>query len=593
MERTSPKSLNLFLLAGAFLIGTAIAIPIVYILSCAFVVTGQPLFWGTTTTTALLAIVSIRYRRRLRLSFSFEEEVFLLFACSFSSWLMFKTFRGDASGLLFVGSNNIFDFGHALGLIRSFSWGDNIPFMSPFQSGLPFFYHFFFNFYVGIWEYFGIPLVFAMNIPSILSFTTLLVVIYSIPKLFGNKSSVGWIAVLLTLTHPTITFWKYIGEKGISLATMKELWQIPTYPYAGPFDGSTISIFMTLNNYINQRHLTFGIALGLILYVIVWKILQNAKKIPLHMIVIIGAFVGAMFYWNMVLFIVITLSIFILFFVYKQVKAGIVFLLLVSVVCASLLIPYIATIKSSLQFINYMVASAMTSGHATWSVWQYLWENLTLLPFVSYVGYITIGKERRAFFPMVVVFVLLCVFAGYQQRGFDQKFLSLFIIPINILAAIGLVWIWNRKSFIVKILSCVLFFVLTISGVVDLLAVKNEFAYPMISSENISVITWIQKKTLKNAIFISYKDMIDPVVLAGRKNYYGFFGNVGWEKRSIQDVQKFYNGDTKAIEESGISYLLVPKWQKSDFPYVVDEIKLRQLYQVVYEDERFLIVKTK
>ena len=87
--------------------------------------------------------------------------------------------------------------------------------------------------------------------------------------------------------------------------------------------------------------------------------------------------------------------------------------------------------------------------------------------------------------------------------------------------------------------------------------------------------------------------MIDPVVLAGRKNYYGFFGNVGWEKRSIQDVQKFYNGDTKAIEESGISYLLVPKWQKSDFPYVVDEIKLRQLYQVVYEDERFLIVKTK
>jgi len=218
-----------------------------------------------------------------------------------------------------------------------------------------------------------------------------------------------------------------------------------------------------------------------------------------------------------------------------------------------------------------MVASAMTSGHATWSVWQYLWENLTLLPFVSYV--------------------LLCVFAGYQQRGFDQKFLSLFIIPINILAAIGLVWIWNRKSFIVKILSCVLFLVLTISGVVDLLAVKNEFAYPVISSENSSVISWIQQNTSKDAVFVSYSDMIDPVVLAGRRNYFGFFGNVGSIDRS-SDVNNMYAGDKYLANNLGISYILVPKWNKSDFPYIVDQQKLRQLYPVAYEDEWFLIFDT-
>jgi len=371
---------------------------------------------------------------------------------------MFKTFHGTASGLLFVGSNNVFDFGHTLGLIRSFSWGANIPFMSPFQSGLPFFYHFFFNFYVGIWEYFGIPLVLAVNIPSIFSFSALLVVVYSIPKLFGKGSCVGWIAAFLTLTHPTITFWKYFAEKGISLGTLKGLWQIPTYPFAGPFDGSTISIFMTLNNYVNQRHLALGIALGLLLYAMVWYTIQNAKKtITLNTLLVLGALVGAMFYWNMVLCAVIALSIFFLFIVYKQVKAGMLFFLSVGIVCAFSLIPYGATMISSLRFVHYMVSSAMSSGQATWSVLQYLWENLTLLPIIAGIGYITLGKEKRAFLPMVVLFAFVCVFSGYHQRGFDQKFLSLFIIPINILTAVGLVWIWNRKLLMVKVLSCVLF----------------------------------------------------------------------------------------------------------------------------------------
>ncbi|MBU2457379.1 MAG: hypothetical protein KKE31_01925 [Planctomycetes bacterium] len=126
-----------------------------------------------------------------------------------------------------------------------------------------------------------------------------------------------------------------------------------------------------------------------------------------------------------------------------------------------------------------------------------------------------------------------------------------------------------------------------------MLVVKNEFAYPVISSENISVISWIQHNTPKNAVFVSYSDMIDPVVIAGRKNYFGFFGNVGWEKRSIQDVQRLYSGDIKAIEAASISYILMPKWNKSDFPYAVDQVKLRQLYQVAYEDERFLIVQVK
>ncbi len=144
-----------------------------------------------------------------------------------------------------------------------------------------------------------------------------------------------------------------------------------------------------------------------------------------------------------------------------------------------------------------------------------------------------------------------------------------------------------------KFISLFLFFVLTVSGVVDLLVVKNEFAYPVISSENISVISWIQQHSPKNAVFVSYADMIDPVVLAGRKDYYGFYGNIGEFTRSSEIVLKIYAGDIDLANNLGISYILAPKWPKSDFPYIVDKIKLRQLYEVAYEDERFLIFDTR
>ena len=126
--------------------------------------------------------------------------------------------------------------------------------------------------------------------------------------------------------------------------------------------------------------------------------------------------------------------------------------------------------------------------------------------------------------------------------------------------------------------------ILTVSGFIDLLPIKNEFAFPLIRKETIPLISWIHTKTSKKDVFVSYADMIDPVVLAGRKNYFGFFGNVGWYDRSL-DVQKMYAGDIELAKTRGISYVLVPKWQKSDFPY---QIQLDTL-PIAYEDARYRV----
>ena len=165
------------------------------------------------------------------------------------------------------------------------------------------------------------------------------------------------------------------------------------------------------------------------------------------------------------------------------------------------------------------------------------------------------------------------------KRGFEQKSYSFFIIGINVLAAIGIGWLWRR----VKVAAVIFMFILTVSGFVDLIPIKNEFAFPLVDADTVPLITWIRDSTPKDAVFVSYSDMIDPVVLAGRKNYFGFFGNIGWYDRS-PEVAKIYAGDVMLAKARGVSYILAPKWEKTDFRY-----KIQLDLPVRYEDARYTV----
>jgi hypothetical protein len=54
-------------------------------------------------------------------------------------------------------------------------------------------------------------------------------------------------------------------------------------------------------------------------------------------------------------------------------------------------------------------------------------------------------------------------------------------------------------------------------------------------------------------------------------------------------VKNIYAGDIALANKLGISYILVPKWEKSDFPYVTDTTYFLGHRRLVYEDERFII----
>lgn len=585
--------------AGAILSGTAIGVPVTYAFAYIFAKTSNPIEWGTGLFIALSMLIAWVSRRNtpvVKHEVSAADVGLIVFALAFSSWLMFKTFHGGAAGQLFVGSNNVFDFGFVIGLVRSVSWGANIPLASPFFSGAPIFYHFMFAFWVALWEYFGVPIVWAMNIPSVMSFASLLIIVYFLPQvLWKQPRLVGWIGVLLTITNSTTTFWKLLATHGFSSDLISTVWRLPAYPFRGPFDGSVISIFTTLNNYVNQRHLSFSIALGLLLFMAVHRFLTEKKNPGTHLAVC-GILTGLLWIWNMPVSCVGAAAIVGLLAIRRvwqnlaAYAAGWLFGM------AIVLIPSMPDVGSVVAFIRlYIAAGANESRQLApgWTAIEYLWNNLGILPIAAVIGLMALPKRTRlSALPLLLLFIIQCIAAVLGHRGFDQKFFSFLIIGVNVYAAAGIGWLLTKRRVTTYVFALVLFFTLTISGVVDLMAVKNEFAFPLISRETVQLISWIQKETPKASVFASYADIIDPVVLAGRKNYFGFFGNIGWYDRSSL-VRDIYGGNLEAASASDISYVLVPKEVRTDFPYAVDEKELRADSRVVYEDMHFYVVALK
>jgi hypothetical protein len=555
------------------------------------------MMWGIGIVTLVSVIMDMRLMKNTKWNhlilsdgFHVSSIAILFFSFAVGFWVMTKTFHGSG-GELFVGSNNVFDFSHAVSVVRSFSWGNNIPFMSPFRAGLPLFYHFFFYFYMAIWEYFGVPILWAINIPSVLSFSALLIVVYYIPQiLFKQKKIAGWFAVILTITNSSLAFWNILLSSGISKETLTYIWRLPTYPFAGPFDGSTISLFMTLNNYVNQRHLAFAIALGLFVITLAQKMIIE-KQVKMRTSFIIGILCGLLFFWNMAVCLMSGIVIVFLLTLEKKWKDITAFVVPYGTSIVLFMIPYVAVLGDIKALVTglFSVTAPSVYTQATWTIGNYLWQNLGILPIIAAIGFMVIPKKMsKVFIPYIALFIGLCVYAGFGKHGFDQKFLSFLIITINLLAAIGLTWIWNQKKYLGKTIAIILFIILTISGIVDLMPIKNEFAYPLVSKENSPVIQWIAQNTSKDAVFVSYADMIDPVVFAGRKNYFGFFGNVGLTDRS-RIVQLVYDGDKDAASDAHINYVLVPKFEKNDFPYKINIEAISTASARVYEDSKFSI----
>lgn len=491
------------------------------------------------------------------------------------------------------------DFGLHLSLIRSFSWGNNFPVESPFFPGKPFPYHYYFDLLVGLLEKAGLRIDVAFNGISILSFTLLLFLIYKLPQLIFIKSKLlGVLSVILFLFHSNFTFIDFFKEKGLSLSTFRDFWLLPDYIHKGPFDGSIISIFFTLNVYLNQRHLIAAFAISLAIIYFLLPKLMKAQKISYKILILFGLVLGVLSRVHTLTFFSTTIILFLLFFLFKR-----------SRLLLSLFIPAVVIFffhardiigqdfihifinpgflsEKPLSFVNFIAFWGMNLGIA-----------IILIP----CGFFLSGKKQKLVF--ISVFSLFLIGNIFQLSfliDHNHSLFNLLLIFTNFYIAYFLLTIFHKyKNFIGGAIVIIFVLLLTMSGLIDLMAIKNDFQFHLDDAPSNKFMQWIKTNTKKSDIFLAKQEILDPVTLSGRKNYLGhsyYLSVMGYNySERLSLVTSFY--EVKDIEtiskmrEENISYIVIPAKPIVDFNYLVNLAYFDKHLQRVYEDEKVRVYK--
>ena len=200
-------------------------------------------------------------RRRRKIEFCLLGFIIIL-----ALILMWVTFyiKDDQ---LHIGVSVFSDFSPHLGMIRSFSKGNNFPTQYSHFAGEDIKYHFMFQFLVGNLEFLGLRLDYAFNIPSILSFISAFLLLYLLALKLTGKTMAGILSCLFFAFRSSKSLFLYIADLPKGSSILKQLGENTEFIGYTPNENWGL---WNLNVYCNQRHLAFGMAaIFLVIYLFI------------------------------------------------------------------------------------------------------------------------------------------------------------------------------------------------------------------------------------------------------------------------------------------------------------------------------------
>ena len=263
----------------AFLSGTLLVTWATYLTASAARHTASPMAVANVIVMAsLVTLLSIEFLRRRKnpeaRHASSRGKVDLAIAATgvvLATIIMFHTCRIEGDTLI-LGRTAFGDLNIHLGMARSFSFGQNFPTGYVAYAGSDIRYHFMFYFLVGNLEFLGLPLDWAINLPSILAFTSVLLLLHAIGSVVGRDARVGLMTVVFFLMRSSPAAFTYFARLPGNLGDkLHELFL--TRKFIGLTTHETWGIW-SLNTYAVERH--FGFAFGLMLIAVLFLVRLSA-----------------------------------------------------------------------------------------------------------------------------------------------------------------------------------------------------------------------------------------------------------------------------------------------------------------------------
>ena len=188
----------------------------------------------------------------------------ILMTTIISAFLMFYTYRID-HGYLLNGYSTFSDLSPHTAMVSSFGKGFNFPTEYMHFSGDGIKYHFMFYFLAGMLEYLGMPIDYALNIPSIISMVCAMILLGLLAALLSGRRLAFALSPVLVFLRSSLNVFVHIRDlmaSGNTLSgSISQILSENTWYGTTPYDEWGV---WAINVYPNQRHLMLGVAVVLI-----------------------------------------------------------------------------------------------------------------------------------------------------------------------------------------------------------------------------------------------------------------------------------------------------------------------------------------
>jgi len=575
--------------------------------------------------------------------FTAAEWIFFAVLLVFFTQLIFDTFSVKG-GNLNVGFSVYSDFAPHMGMIRSFSYGNNFPTEYSHFAGEDIRYHFMFQFLVGNLELLGMRVDLAFNLPSIFALIATCMLLYALAVRSTGKCAVGYLTTMFFVFRSSPSFFRFLAE-----LPKEEIWErLKTQQQFIEFTQNEGWGLWNLNVYCNQRHFAFAIAVMLLAlhffmpyvygmaerlsnkrnellagtaekkedsalkrmteYVKTFFFTKTAfgVKHPVRAL-FLGVLLGALAFFNGS---VLTACCAMLFFMAAVSDYRLDYLItagtaLVLSLLESKLFIVGSAVSPQYQF-GFLAANKTFFGAVDY-MWQ-LWGILLL-----FVGaYLLLGRGVKRYLVFVFAVPLLMAFTVSLTPDItvNHKFVMMAEMLLSLFPALMIAGLWEKgcvlleNQLVMRRVTAVLLVVfLTITGFFEYFIIQRQ--YQAIYNPADPRTVWIRENTDSSDVILSAPYALNEVVLGGAMLYYGhayYAMSAGYDTYTREDiVREMFEAYSPAVldslvKEHGIDYIIVDRDARESVYFNVREYVIAATYEAVFtngeEEDRFTVYDT-
>lgn len=543
---------------------------------------------------------------------SSTEWVFLLSIFMLALMLMWSTFfiKGNK---LYVGITVFGDFSPHIGMIRSFSKGNNFPTWYSHFAGEDIRYHFMFLFMTGNLEFLGLPLDFAFNIPSMLSFMGAFMLLYVLGVKISGYKGAGYLSCLFFAFRSSKSLFTFLSQVPKGNNILKAL--TTNAVFIGDTPNESWGLF-NLNVYCNQRHLSFSLGImflalllflphlyamfdslkekrnikGFIRYFLLSK---NAWQInDMRLAVGAGLLLGMIAFWNGSVLIAALASLFLVGLCCERRSE-----LLISAI--------IAVILAFLQSGFFMESKAVTPSYffgfiaenkTVFGVADYLNRLLGILPFLLFAAFLA-GNGMKRYVTAVFLMPLILTFtlSLTVDVTVNHKFLMISVILLGVIISDYLIRLMRRKDIVMKFGCIFLIILMTASGFYDFYVLLKQSGpdASIVLNLDSELTKWVEDNSDSKDIYLTSNYSLNQIVLGGGMLFEGwqYFGwSAGYDTigRDLL-VKAMYEAETpqelkRLIKENNIRFIVIDYDNRNSEAYTLNEENIRNTFSRVYTE---------